>query len=375
MSILIDGRPIRDPISGSAVFVIELVKSLNELKVNPHLFLQSNKNKNEQLKNFRFHNSILSNGNKTLENIFYEIGFNSGKSLNKSLKINHETYFGRLPFKADKLITTIHDVIPLDFPEWFTWKNSVFSRRNFKRQIKSADHCIFSSVYTKERVQYFGDVKGDFEVIPLAVSNYIHHNVASYFDIGTSSGLLKKVEPHSYILAVGNIEPRKNLSLIAEATRKLNKTLNIDLDLVIAGHSNFEAKKILEEVAIKLGKNPIVLGFVTNEQKIELYKHCACHVFASKYEGFGIPPVESIIIGSPTVIANNSSLKELIPNKTMSFNFDSVDNLSIAMEKNLFRGSHHVVGEDISNYINFYKWERVARDYLNIYRQLGYSND
>ena len=253
MSILIDGRPIRDPISGSAVFVIELVKSLNELKVNPHLFLQSNKNKNEQLKNFRFHNSILSNGNKTLENIFYEIGFNSGKSLNKSLKINHETYFGRLPFKADKLITTIHDVIPLDFPEWFTWKNSVFSRRNFKRQIKSADHCIFSSVYTKERVQYFGDVKGDFEVIPLAVSNYIHHNVASYFDIGTSSGLLKKVEPHSYILAVGNIEPRKNLSLIAEATRKLNKTLDIDLDLVIAGHSNFEAKKILEEVAIKLG--------------------------------------------------------------------------------------------------------------------------
>ena len=134
-------------------------------------------------------------------------------------------------------------------------------------------------------------------------------------------------------------------------------------------------QKILEAVATKLGKNPIVLGFVTNEQKIELYKHCACHVFASKYEGFGIPPVESIIIGSPTVIANNSSLKELIPNEIMSFDFDSVDNLSIAMEKNLFRGSHQVVGEEISNYINFYKWERVAGDYLNIYRQLGYSND
>ena len=54
MSILIDGRPIRDPISGSAVFVIELFKSLNELQVNPHLFLQSNKNKNEQLKTLDF---------------------------------------------------------------------------------------------------------------------------------------------------------------------------------------------------------------------------------------------------------------------------------------------------------------------------------
>ena len=87
MSILIDGRPIRDPISGSAVFVIELFKSLNELQVNPHLFLQSNKNKNEQLKNFRFHNSILSHGNKTLENIFYEIGFNSHRSLKNLLKL------------------------------------------------------------------------------------------------------------------------------------------------------------------------------------------------------------------------------------------------------------------------------------------------
>ena len=55
---------------------------------------------------------------------------------------------------------------------------------------------------------------------------------------------------------------------------------------MIAGHSTLK-QKILEAVATKLGKK-IVLGFVTNEQKIELYKHCACHVFASKYEGFGI---------------------------------------------------------------------------------------
>ena len=55
--------------------------------------------------------------------------------------------------------------------------------------------------------------------------------------------MLDKVKPHSYILAVGNIEPRKNLPLIAEATSKLNKALNLNLDFVIAGHANFEAKK------------------------------------------------------------------------------------------------------------------------------------
>ena len=375
MSILIDGRPIRDPISGSAVFIIELINSLNELKINPKLFLQGNQNKNKQLENFKFQKTVLSNGNKTIENIFYEIGFNSPKSYRNDLKISHETYFGRLPFKADKSIATIHDVIPLDFPEWFTWKNSLFSKRNFRRQIKNADCCIFSSNYTKERVKHFGDIIGDYEVIPLAVSNYIHINAGSYLDFGKSSGLLSKVKPHSYVLAVGNIEPRKNLTLIAESIRKINKALSLDLDFVIAGHANFEAKKILEKVATKLGKNPIILGFVTNEQKIELYKHCACHVFASKYEGFGIPPVESIVIGSPTVIANNSSLKELIPNEVMSFDYDSVDNLSNAIENNLYMNSHNIIGDRIINYINFYKWERVAKDYLNIYRQLGYLDD
>ena len=56
----------------------------------------------------------------------------------------------------------------------------------------------------------------------------------------------------------------------------------------------------------------------------------------------------------------------------MSFDFDSADNLSNAIENNLYVNSHNIVSEEINNYVNFYKWERVAKDYLEIYHQLGY---
>jgi hypothetical protein len=116
---MIDGRPIREPISGSAVFILELIKALKHNKVVSTLFVQSNENKNKLIDNIKHDSFELTKGNKTFENIIYELGINK----NKQVHINHETYFGRLPFKSDKMIATIHDVIPLDFPEWFTWKN------------------------------------------------------------------------------------------------------------------------------------------------------------------------------------------------------------------------------------------------------------
>ena len=103
---------------------------------------------------------------------------------------------------------------------------------------------------------------------------------------------------------------------------------------------------------------------------MQLYKYCACHVYASKYEGFGIPPVESLVIGAPTVIADNSSLSELIPSPELAFQSDSVEDLSQTIESNLYKNSHEVVGKGIENYIEFYKWARVAADYLSVYRDL-----
>jgi glycosyltransferase involved in cell wall biosynthesis len=370
LKILIDGRPIREPISGSAVFILQLIEGLKEHSVHPAIFLQSDRGRNRKAAEISNEFSLVSNGHKTMENVLYEVGFNHGSSSARDHTINHETYFGRLPFKSDQMIATIHDVIPLDFPHWFTWKNSISAKRNFNRQIRTADHCVFSSKFTESRAHELGEIRGNSNVIPLAVSRDIHANCGGYVNYGSELKISNSIAAHSYILAIGNVEPRKNLPLIAEAIAKLNKSLTLDLDLVIAGHANFEAHVILEDVGKRLGKKPIVLGFVSNEEKMQLYKYCACHVYASKYEGFGIPPVESLVIGAPTVIADNSSLSELIPSPELAFQSDSVEDLSQTIESNLYKNSHEVVGKGIENYIEFYKWGRVALDYLSVYRDL-----
>ena len=368
MKLLIDGRPIRSPLSGSAIFVVNLARAMIKFGVCPTVFMQSNGNKNQEIKNVNDLNKLISDKNKTIENLLAECGFNSKKLYSYQESIIHETYFARVPVASSRKIATIHDVIPLDYPKWFTWRNSYFAKKNFFRQMSESQHVVFSSKFTENKaLSYFGNpVKSS--VIQLAVSENIHDAFNSY---GYEKFLLPKfakLEP--YILMVGNVEPRKNIPLVAEAIKLLNNRLNIDLNLVIAGKANFNSHQILLETRRNLGKEPICLGFVSEEEKINLYQNSACHVYASKYEGFGIPPIESLLVGAPTVIAQNTSLIEITPSEKMGF--DAMNSLDLAdvIERNLFLSPFEDKSIDMNLMKAHFSWHRVAKEYCNIYKKI-----
>lgn len=368
MKLLIDGRPVRSPMSGSAVFVVNLAREMTKFGIKPTIFLQSDNNKNQELKNLIDFDQIISNKNKTIENLLVEYGLNNKKLYSHKESIVHETYFARMPIEAARKISTIHDVIPLDYPKWFTWRNSYFAKKNFFRQMSKSKHVVFSSKFTQKQalIHFGGKVKSS--VIQLAVSENIHKAFNSYRNEKFLLPKFANLDP--YILMVGNVEPRKNIPLVAEAIKLLNDRLNLDLKLVIAGKKNFNSNEILAKTSRNLGKDPICLGFVSEEEKINLYQNSACHVYASKYEGFGIPPVESLLIGTPTVIARNTSLLEITPTERMSF--DSNDSLDLAgvMEKNLFLSPFEDSLIDMNSMKTHFSWHRVAEEYCNIYKTL-----
>lgn len=367
MKLLVDGRPIRSPLSGSAVFVVNLARALSILGVNPTVFMQSDRNRNQEIKNLYDVEGVVSNKNKTIENILAEYGFNSNKLCQYQDSIVHETYFARVPVASSRKITTIHDVIPLDYPKWFTWRNSYFAKKNFFRQMLESRHVVFSSKFTQNQaMSYFGNsVKSS--VIQLAVSENIHKAFNSY-GYGSILPQFSKLEP--YVLMVGNVEPRKNIPLVAEAIKLLNARLNINLNLVIAGKANFHSHEILSETSKNLGKEPICLGFVTEVEKINLYQNSACHVYASKYEGFGIPPIESLLIGCPTVIAKNTSLLEIIPAEKMGFDDSNARDLADVMEQNLFISPFRDKLIDMNLMKAHFSWHRVAKEYFDIYKTM-----
>ena len=368
MKLLVDGRPIRSPLSGSAVFVVNLARAMVKFGVSPTVFMQSDRNKNQEIKNLNDLDRLISNKNKTIENLLSEYRFNSKALYPYQESIVHETYFARVPVATSRKIATIHDVIPLDYPKWFTWRNSYFAKKNFYRQMTESKHVVFSSKFTQYQAQsYFGkSIKSS--VIQLAVSESIHKAFNSYRSNQFPHSKLARLEP--YILMVGNVEPRKNIPLVAEAIKLLEKRLNIELNLVIAGKANFNSHEILAETSRKLGKEPICLGFVSEDEKINLYQNSACHVYASKYEGFGIPPIESLLIGAPTVIAQNTSLLEITPTERMGFDATNAFDLADAMERNLFISPFEDKLIDMDLIKEHFSWCRVAEEYCNIYKTI-----
>lgn len=361
MKVIVDGRPIRDPISGVAETVINLVKNL-ETNVDVSIFLQSNLDKNSIFEKYDFLNKIICNHPSFLTNISFEFNINTKFLRHKNI-IFHETYFARLPItrNTNKLVSTIHDVIPLDFPDWFSWRNAYFSKRNFFRQMNHSNIVCFPSSYSATRAQEIYGKEITHKIIPWGISSSIRQKFNSY------------VPNHKeeFILILGNIEPRKNIIFICKAVNIFNKRFGQNIKVLIAGRKIYKADEILNDCH-KVNDNLKYLGYISQHDKIKLLQEAAAVVYASKYEGFGLPILESAIIGSPVLIANNSCLKEVAPHNNYLFESDNIDSLVECLEKMIFKGVHTIIGK--ANHHKIYlesDWQKCATRYIDVYKNIN----
>jgi len=117
--------------------------------------------------------------------------------------------------------------------------------------------------------------------------------------------------PDSYILYLGTLEPRKNVPSVIEAFSALAD--KIPHDLVIAGASGWLMKDFNRALEASAVKDRIrVLGPVTEAEKQALYAGASVFVYPSFYEGFGFPPLEALLAGTPVITSHNSALPEIV---------------------------------------------------------------
>ena len=194
----------------------------------------------------------------------------------------------RGPFSAKQpLVVTVHDLAVLRHPEWFNRWTAAYSRIAVPRVARAASRVIAVSEFTKRELQSLLDVPDEkIRVIP--------------------NGIEEVFTPHGpradgdYVLAVGTLEPRKNLERIAQA---------VDGELRIAGAKGWRD--------VRPPANVTWLGDVRDEQLAELYRGARCLVYASLYEGFGIPVAEALACGCPVVTSRDTPMAELAPDVTL----------------------------------------------------------
>ncbi|MFH1900467.1 MAG: glycosyltransferase family 1 protein [Patescibacteria group bacterium] len=217
--------------------------------------------------------------------------------------------------KGTKGITTIHDLTWKVFPQFHTQKIVKAHHRKIDLTIKYGDLIITDSQNTKkDLLKYYPETakKNKIEVIYPGVDSRFRQ----IKDQSEIANVLKKYNilyPKRYLLYVGAIEPRKNIITAIKIFAKLIKDCKYkDFEFLIVGRAGWKNEQIFQYISNNNLKDKIKFtGFVEDEDLPYFYNACVANIYLSKYEGFGLPPVEAAACGRATLMYANSSLKEL----------------------------------------------------------------
>jgi glycosyltransferase involved in cell wall biosynthesis len=195
------------------------------------------------------------------------------------------------PQRAGLRVTTIHDLVPLRFPEWVEPATLKMHGPKYVHAARTCDRIFVNSGFTAGEVVELLGVEQDRIVIAHPGIDPVFGPEGDRADLGGP-----------YVLAVGTLEPRKNLPVLAEAFALVRKR-HPELTLAIAGLGGSEMPPLE-------GKGIRLLGYVSDEELARLYRGAAAFVYPSRFEGFGIPVVEALASGTPAVVSSHRSLDE-----------------------------------------------------------------
>jgi alpha-1,3-rhamnosyl/mannosyltransferase len=323
VKVLVDLRPARHPISGVARYCLNLCNALaqptgpGDDHLGVHAFVQGDHPSLQTL-----HPSVARERRleairpTTVRNALIDLAPPMGRALGLSkFDLIHETYSARLSLGRNRpMVATVHDVIPIDAPEYYSPRIVASVRRNLARQVADARVVVCVSAYTRGRVQQLtGCDPAKLRVVGCGICETEGADGAA-----GSPALPRGLEPgDEFCLILGNVEDRKNLGIALRVWPRIRRD-RPGLKLAIAGGVNPRTPLTLPE---GVGADPSVvfLGPVSNPAKWALLRAAKLLVFPSLYEGFGIPALEAYYAGCPVVASRSSALVELLFDGRQSF--------------------------------------------------------
>lgn len=212
-----------------------------------------------------------------------------------------------------KSIVTIHDLASFKFKNVGSDKIKIAQKLFVRRSCNLADGIIAISASTKKDI--------------IEIFNLNENKIKLVYNGGLSTGIGKpKTKDYflvneirnkfnilgDYLLYLGTIEPRKNISTLIGAFNKYKEVTGSNAKLVLAGGLGWNFNDVLEMIESSVYKEDIIqTGYISNEEKYCLYSDCKAFVYPSIYEGFGIPILEAMSYEVPIITTNVSSLPEV----------------------------------------------------------------
>ncbi|MEZ4499765.1 MAG: glycosyltransferase family 1 protein [Thermomicrobiales bacterium] len=204
-------------------------------------------------------------------------------------------------------VATIHDLAFLRWPDQTTRRRSRYLSKQVRQAVGQATRIIAVSEHTRREIAELLDVDPDrVDVTPLGVDPAFRPSTDDEIEhFRTEKGLMPP-----FILAVGNLEPRKNLDALVKAFDAI--ATEIPHDLVLAGAEGWKSGRLMEAIAASPYRDRIrTPGFVPRQDLPLWYSSCDAFVIPSLDEGFGLTLLEALSCGAPAVVANRGALPEV----------------------------------------------------------------
>ncbi|HVF26994.1 MAG TPA: glycosyltransferase family 1 protein [Pyrinomonadaceae bacterium] len=275
------------------------------------------------------------------------------------------------PFAPCPVVATVHDISFEHLPETFKRRSRAQLRLTVRRTARRAAHVITPSEYTRrDIINAYGLDPARVCVIPLAAAPHFApvENAEEIARVRHQCGIERE-----YILAVGSIQPRKNLARLIRAYAGLRRERpQVKLpQLVLVGKRAWlygETLRAIEDEGI--AERTRVTGYVSEADLPALYSGAMCFVYPSIFEGFGLPPLEAMCCGTPVITGDRTSLPEVVGDAAMTVNPFDERALAVALAR-LIDDSElraELRAEGLKRAAMF-SWRRAARQTLKVYEQ------
>lgn len=364
--------------SGIGHYTLELLRALDRLianrddisvEIGVH-WRQVEKIRSYDFKNFKIRRSPFS---LRIANALKIRGWQPPYDMLFGKRIYFFPNYTSWPTLFSKSVSIVYDLSFEYFPQYVEPRNQKFLSDQVKKTIKrSAKIVTISQNSQKEIVEYYDKSVKDIPIVYPGIdqSEFFRRPDEEIDKIKKQYGIRGK-----YILFVGNIEPRKNLKNLLLAYEQLNDKTRKQYSLLLVGARGWLDDEIFATVK-RLREDGNVIQqpskHVSDGDRAAIFSGASLFVYPSQYEGFGIPPVEAMACGVPTITSDNSSLPEAVGDAAQMVSANSVDELAKAITKVL--GDDKLQKDMVARgfvQADKFSWDREAEKLLNTFLEVN----
>jgi glycosyltransferase involved in cell wall biosynthesis len=377
MKIGFNARFLAHPYSGIGIYTKNVILELarldrkNEYHIVCHKKQEKTSLKDEKLpENFHFYTlEEIKKGSDSIKKSYWELTQLPRFFKRLGVDIVHSPYPNLASYRSPKHVVTVHDVIPWILAGYASNPLSKLYHRAAKRRTKKADHICTVSEFSKKELQKFLKIpEHKITITPNAVDSSFHKSESVEYKLPTTN----------YFVYVGGFDKRKNVSQLIDVFTE-HIAPHHEVDLVLVGDKLHDTD-LYENVEAKIdpsAKGKIHhTGFVTEEEKKEILKNAQALIHLSLYEGFNIPLLEAMHVGTPTLVSDIPPHREVAGDAATYL--DVTDEKSMAQAIKTFLQNKDLQSEMSKrgqDRAGDFSWENTAQTLLDLYNQIRPNRD